>query len=100
MSEWQKARVAGSNFATLVLGTAGSSSLRASWWNGGSEEIGGAVPIGSISFGGRKLLMMIDRDVKFSVSYAIAATSSYFVGSQPPPKRSVCAIGHFWRSSS
>src|SRR3954465_12935452 len=86
ISSWQNARVAGSSLLTAVLVNAGSSSLRASWWNGGrggeggssrlrgawwnggSEEIGGAVPIGSISLGGRKLLMMIEREVKFSVS--------------------------------
>ena len=41
MSEWQNALVAGSCLATSFLVNAASSSLRASWWNGGSEEIGG-----------------------------------------------------------
>ncbi len=68
MSAWQNARVDGSCFATAVLVKAGSSSLRASWWNGGSDEIGGEPPIGAISRGGRKLLMMIDREEKWSVS--------------------------------
>jgi hypothetical protein len=42
--------------------------MRASWWNGGSEEIGGEPPTGATSRGGRKLLTMIDRDEKRSVS--------------------------------
>src|SRR5215469_3066701 len=100
MSEWQKDRVAGSCLLTSVLVNAGSNSLRASWWNGGSEEIGGTPPIGAISRGGRKLPMTIDREEKCSVSYATAATSSQRVGSHPPPNRSVCAIGQRRRSSS
>ena len=68
MSEWQNALVAGSCLATALLVNAGSSSLRASWWNGGSEEIGGEPPTGASSAGGRKLPMMIDRDEKRSVS--------------------------------
>src|SRR5580692_12877436 len=100
MSEWQKALVAASCLPTAVLVNAGSSSLRACWWNGGSEEIGGEPPIGAMSRGGRKLLMMIDREEKRSVSYAIAATSSYRVGSQAPPNRSVRAIGQRCRRSS
>ena len=59
MREWQNARVAGSWRVTAVLVNAGSSSLRASWWNGGSEVMGGAVPAGARSGGGRKLLTMI-----------------------------------------
>src|SRR5215467_8132010 len=100
MSSWQNALVAGSCLLTAVLANAGSSSLRASWWNGGSEQIGGEPPTGASSRGGRKLLMMIDREEKRSVSWAIAATSSYPVGSQAPPKRLVCAIGHRRRRSS
>ena len=76
ISAWQNARVAGSCRVTAVLVKAGSSSLRAAWWNGGSEEIGGDVPTGASSRGGRRLLRMIDREEKRSVSYAIAATSS------------------------
>ena len=76
MSEWQNALVAGSCRVTAVLVNAGSSSLRASWWNGGSEEIGGDPPTGASSRGGRRLLRMIAREEKCSVSYAIAATSS------------------------
>ena len=63
---------------------AGSSSRRAPWWNGGSDEIGGAIPRGAMS-GGRNSVTMMLREVKFSVSYAIAATSSYRVGSHTPP---------------
>jgi len=68
ISEWQNALVAGSCLAISALVNAGSSSLRASWWNGGSEEIGGEPPIGASSRGGRKLLRMIDREEKRSVS--------------------------------
>ena len=100
MSEWQNALVAGSCLATSFLVNAPSSSLRASWWNGGSEEIGGEPPTGASSRGGRKLLRMIDREEKRSVSYAIAATSSYRVGSHAPPNRSVWAIGQRCRRSS
>jgi hypothetical protein len=76
MSEWQSALAAGSSLPTAVLVNAGSSNARASWWNGGSEVIGGEPPIGASSGGGRKLPMMIDRDEKCSVSWATAATSS------------------------
>jgi hypothetical protein len=68
MSEWQNARVAASCLLTAVLVNAGSSSLRACWWNGGSEEIGGEPPIGAMSRGARKLPMMICREEKCSVS--------------------------------
>jgi len=68
MSEWQNARVVGSSLAAAVLVKAGSSSLRASWWYGGSEVIGGEPPIGAICRGGRKLPIMIDREEKLSVS--------------------------------
>jgi hypothetical protein len=44
--------------------------------------------------------MMIAREEKCSVSWAIDATSSYRVGSQPPPNRSVWAIGQRCRRSS
>src|SRR5580692_1643603 len=83
-----------------VLVQAGSRSLRASWWNGGSEEIGGVPPTGARSSGGRKLLITIAREEKRSVSYAIEATSSYRVGSHTPPNRSVCATGQRCRRSS
>jgi hypothetical protein len=53
---------------TAVLVNAGSSSLRASWWKGGSEEIGGVPPTGASSRGGRTLLTMIAREEKRSVS--------------------------------
>ena len=68
MSSWQNARVAGSCRLIAVLVNAPSSSLRACWWNGGSEEIGGEPPIGAMSRGGRKLPMMIDREENRSVS--------------------------------
>ena len=76
MSEWHSALVAGSRLLTAVLVNAGSSSLRASWWNGGSEVIGGEPPTGARSRGGRKLPMMTDRDEKCSVSWAMAAMSA------------------------
>ena len=68
MSWWQNARVADSCRLIAVLVNAPSSSLRACWWNGGSEEIGGEPPIGAMSAGGRKLPMMIDREENRSVS--------------------------------
>jgi hypothetical protein len=68
MSEWQNALVAGSSLLTAVLVNAGSSSLRARRWNGGSEVMGGEPPIGASCPGGRKLPMMIDREEKCSVS--------------------------------
>ena len=46
----------------------GSSIRRASWWNGGSDEIGGAMPAGASSIGGRNSLTTTLRDVKRSVS--------------------------------
>ncbi len=67
-SDWQNALVAGSCLPTAVFVNAGSSSLRASWWNGGSEEMGGDPPTGASSRGGRKLLAMIDREEKCPVS--------------------------------
>ena len=96
----QNARVAASCVPTEARVNAGSSSLRASWWNGGSDEIGGVPPTGAMSWDGRKLLMTMARDEKRSVSYAISAMSSYRVGSQAPPNRSVCAMGHVARRSS
>ncbi|MGY1784826.1 hypothetical protein [Geodermatophilus sp. SYSU D00698] len=63
-----------SSRALLVNG--GSSSLRASWWNGGSEEIGGVPPTGASDRGGRTLPAMTAREEKCSVSWATAATSS------------------------
>ena len=56
-------------------------------WNGGSEVIGGATPIGagrSLS-SGRISLTTTERDVKWSVSYAIADTSACVTGSHVPP---------------
>src|SRR3954469_14144951 len=100
INDSQNARVASSWRPTALLVNAGRRSLRASWWNGGSEEIGGVPPTGAMSRGGRKLLMMMAREENESVSYATAATSSYRVGSQPPPNRSVCAIGQRRRRSS
>ena len=68
MSSWQNARVAGSCRLIAVLVNAPSSSLRACWWKGGSEEMGGEPPIGAMSRGGRKLPMMIAREENRSVS--------------------------------
>jgi hypothetical protein len=49
---------------------AGSSNRRACWWNGGSDVMGGAMPIGAggASSPGRRSLTMTLRDVKCSVS--------------------------------
>ena len=49
--------------------------------------MGGAIPIGagrSFSFG-RRSLMTTERDVKWSVSYATAATPSWVTGIHAPP---------------
>ena len=64
MSEWHSSIVAGSCLLTAVFVNAGSSSLRASWWNGGSEVIGGEPPAGARSRGGRKLVTRIAREEK------------------------------------
>ncbi len=53
---------------TAALVNAGSSSLRAPAWNGGSEEIGGEPQAGASSRGGRKWLTMTAREEKFPVS--------------------------------
>ena len=92
--------MASSSFFTACRVKTVSSSLRAPWWNGGSDEMGGATPTGASSSGGRKLLAMMARDEKSSVSCAIAVMSSKRVGSQAPPNRSVCAIGQRCRRSS
>ena len=76
MSEWHSSAVAGSCLLTAVLVNPGSSSLRASWWNGGSEVIGGEPPAGARSRGGRKLPAMTAREEKRSVSCAMASTSA------------------------
>jgi len=68
ISSWQYARVAGSRVSTAFLVKAGSSNRRASWWNGGSDEIGGDVPTGARSSDGRTLLMTTEREEKESVS--------------------------------
>ena len=46
----------------------GRSIRRASLWKGGSEEIGGAMPAGASSTGGRNSLTTTLREVKRSVS--------------------------------
>ena len=46
---------------------AGSSNRRAPWWNGGSDEMGGAMPCGA-GIIGRWLVTKTLRDVKCSVS--------------------------------
>ena len=62
--------------------------------------MGGAMPIGASSLGGRWLPRITVRDENRSVSYAMAATSSWRVGSHAPPYRSVCAIGQRSRRSA
>ena len=65
---------------------AGSSSRRAKAWNGGSDVIGGATPMGAGASGFASDTTHDHRlGVKCSVSYAIAATSSWRVGSHTPP---------------
>ncbi|CAB4322825.1 unannotated protein [freshwater metagenome] len=66
---------------------AGSRSRRANSWNGGSEEMGGATPMGAggASSVGRPSVMMIVRDVKCSVSLAIAETVAWVMGAHMPP---------------
>jgi len=94
-SSLHNARVYGSMPLMIFGPNAGNSRRRASWWNGGSEVMGGAIPIGagrSSSFG-RSSLITTERDVKCSVSYATPATVSCVTGSHAPPKRSVCATG-------
>src|SRR5207302_372505 len=101
-SSLHSARVNGS-YAAIGFGeNAGRSSRRALAWNGGSDVIGGATPIGAgrSSSPGRNSLTTTDRDVKCSVSYATSATSSCFTGSQAPPYRSVWATGHSRRNWS
>ena len=46
---------------------AGSNRRRAPWWKGGSDEMGGAMPMGARS-GGRYSVTTTLRDVKCSVS--------------------------------
>ena len=67
-SEWQNSRVAGSSRSIAFGAKAGSSRRRASWWNGGSDEIGGDTPCGAVSNGGRWLPITTMRDEKRSVS--------------------------------
>ncbi len=57
----------GSSGAMALGEKAGSSSRRASWWNGGSDEMGGAMPMGA-GASGRPSFTMTLRDVKCSVS--------------------------------
>ncbi len=78
-------RVAGSMAAMAFGANAGRSRRRASWWKGGSEEMGGEMPCGAISLGGRLLPRMTLREVKCSVSWAMSATSWCRVGNQAPP---------------
>ena len=84
----------------MALGEkAGRSRRRACSWNEGSEVMGGAKPTGA-GVKGLKSDTMTLWDVKWVVSWAMAATSSWRVGSHPPPKRSVWATGHRPRRSS
>ena len=57
----------GSSFSTALGEKAGNSRRRASWWNGGSEEIGGATPCGA-GIIGRPSVTTTLWDVKWSVS--------------------------------
>ncbi len=68
MSVWHSSIVAGSCLLTAAFVNAGSRSLRASRWNGGSEVIGGEPPAGARSGDGRELLTMIAREENRSVS--------------------------------
>src|SRR4051794_15066605 len=78
----------------------GRSIRRASLWEGGSDEIGGARPAGASSPGGRNSLTTTLREVKRPVSEAMDATPPKRVGNQAPPYRLVWATGHCWRRSS
>ena len=52
----------------MALGEkAGSSRRRAPWWNGGSDEMGGAMPRGA-GASGRPSVTTTEREVKCSVS--------------------------------
>ncbi len=68
MSSLQYARVEASSFSIAWGANAGSSRRRAPWWNGGSDVMGGAIPAGAISMGGRNGDMTTLRDVNRSVS--------------------------------
>ena len=45
-------------------------------------------------------ITLTSSELNAEVSWAMAVTSSYVVGSQARPRRSVLAIGHLVRSSS
>jgi hypothetical protein len=72
--------------------------------NGGSALIGGTPAVssgddgapGAMSISGTTLMPFPDGN--FSMSWAMAFTSSYRVGSHEPPQRSVCAIGQLSRN--
>ncbi len=74
----------GSSGAIAFGVNSGSSSRRAPWWKGGSDEIGGAIPTGAMS-PGRDPVTMIEREEKCSVSYATSETNSWVSGSHAPP---------------
>jgi hypothetical protein len=62
--------------ATFCGENAGKRTRRAWWWNGGSDVIGGAPPIGRNSPVGLIGLTTTAIDEKWVVSYAMALTSS------------------------
>lgn len=66
---------------------AGRISLRAIWWKGGSDVMGGATPmgLGRASSSGRPSFMITVRLVKFSVSLAILVTPAWVAGNHAPP---------------
>src|SRR3954453_20175409 len=93
-------RVAGSHLLISFGENAGRRMRRDSWWNGGSDVIGGAKPRGRVDPSGLNGLTITNSELKCSVSWAIAVTSAWFTGSHAPPKRSVWATGQPPRSSS
>ncbi len=84
-------RVDGSSASMACGAKAGSSRRRAPWWNGGSDEIGGATPRGAGAIG-RPSFTMTFREVKCSVSYAMA-THVVVAGRQPDAAVAV-GVGH------
>jgi hypothetical protein len=83
----QSSRIIGSRALIGPGAKAGKIKRRAIAWNGGSDVMGGATPIGAgrSSSVGRPLPMTTVRLVKFSVSLAISDTPACVAGNQPPP---------------
>ena len=86
-SRSHRARTIGSSSRTGPGAKTGRMSRRAIWWNGGSEVMGGATPIGAggASSVGRPLPITTVRLVKCSVSVATADTPAWVDGNQAPP---------------